>query len=325
MDKRHFLSKLAFCASFFAVLVIALGAFTRLTDAGLGCPDWPGCYGHITAPLAQTSQAYKAWAEMIHRYVVGILSILIIFMIAAIFTQKKVRTRGNVILAIFLMLLLSYQIMLGQWTVTLKLLPVIVTQHLVGGYFILATIWLVYLNNQSSPLIKNTSAVLKILPWAVLGLVLLLGQIVLGAWTSTNYASLSCIDFPFCSNDQVTGWHFKEAFNIFSPVGMNYEGGLLPIMIRQTIQMAHRLGAFTVAVYFILFVAIASVQLKNRPDLLKIIYVMLGLLCVQLCVGISNVTFKLPLMIAMSHTILAALLLVSLITLIFKLRGASTA
>lgn len=327
MVSQRFFSRLAFCASFFALGVIALGAFTRLMDAGLGCPDWPGCYGHITAPMTLSENSiYKAWTEMIHRYFVGILSVLITLLIVMIFSQKKLRTRLNILLAIFLMLLLSYQIMLGQWTVTLKLLPVIVSQHLLGGYLILSTLWLLYLSNRFVPRL-GAAVKSQLLPWAWLGLVFLLLQILLGAWTSTNYASLSCADFPFCSNDQSMIWHFKEAFTIFSPVGINYEGGVLPSVIRQTIQMSHRFGAFILISYFLLFVAIASQQLKNRPDLLKSLYSVLGLLCIQLCIGISNVIFKLPLVNAMSHTLVAALLLISLITFIFKLmntqRGAT--
>ncbi len=143
MVKRNLLSYLALFASVFALGVIALGAFTRLIDAGLGCPDWPGCYGHILVPISMKAQmaanliypkthwvAYKAWAEMFHRYAVGVLSLLIVVIVGCVFSKKELRTRGNVIFSIVLLLLLAYQIMLGQWTVTLKLLPVIVSQHL---------------------------------------------------------------------------------------------------------------------------------------------------------------------------------------------------
>lgn len=317
MVKERFLGRLAFAASFFALGVIALGAFTRLMDAGLGCPDWPGCYGHFIAPLTKKI-AYKAWIEMIHRYFVGALSLLILMVIVTIFSQSNVRNRRNVMLAIFLIVLLSYQIMLGQWTVTLKLLPIIVSQHLLGGYLILSTLWLIYLNNKSNQLANHKSA-MHLLPWALLGFILLFTQILLGAWTSTHYASLSCTDFPFCSNDQAMTWHLKEAFHLFSPIGMNYEGGVLPTAIRQTIQMAHRLGALVLTSYLVLFSAILSLKLTHRPDLLKTLYLLLGLLCVQICLGISNVIFKLPLITAMSHTLVAALLLMTFVTFIFKL------
>lgn len=325
MVDRYFLSRTAFFAAFFALGVIALGACTRLMDAGLGCPDWPGCYGHFIAPLTDSihSHAGKAWIEMIHRYFVGALSLFIIMIVLMIFSQKKCRTRFNIILAILLMALLGYQIMLGQWTVTLKLLPIIVSQHLLGGYFILATLWSLHLNNKyldtkiySAE--KNKLPLPTVLPYAVLGLILLLSQIALGAWTSTNYASLSCTDFPFCLNDQSMTWHFREAFNLFSPVGVNYEGGILPTVVRQTIQMTHRFGALILIVYFILLTAWAGIRLKQHPALLKSLYIVVGLLCLQICLGISNVIFKLPFVSALCHTLFAALLLLALLTFIFN-------
>jgi cytochrome c oxidase assembly protein subunit 15 len=331
--KPSFLSRLALFASFFALGVIALGAFTRLIDAGLGCPDWPGCYGHLTAPLSLTSKlaialenpgsnivVYKAWAEMIHRYFVGGLSIFILGIIATILSRKIFRQRNNIILAFCLLLLLVYQIVLGQLTVTLKLLPVIVSQHLLGGFLILATLWMIHLQNNAALRSRLSPRHLgMLLPLSYVGLVLLLIQIALGAWTSTNYASLSCPDFPFCMNDQSIAWHFKAAFNLFSPVGVNYEGGVLPETIRQTIQMTHRLGALVVTSYLFLFSIIAMPKLKKSFELMKSFHIVLGLLCLQLCIGITNVMFKLPLVTAVSHNLVAVLLLLAMITLIFKL------
>jgi len=317
---RQFLSRTAFFAAFFALGVIALGAYTRLMDAGLGCPDWPGCYGHVMAPLGDSlnTQAGKAWIEIIHRYFVGALSLFILAIVFMIFSRKKYRTRSNITLAIILVGLLGYQIMLGQWTVTLKLLPIIVSQHLLGGYLILATLWSLHLNNKLYLSEKKMSPVPAVLPYALLGLLLLLLQIALGAWTSTNYASLSCTDFPFCQNDQSMTWHFREAFHLISPTGVNYEGGILPTVIRQTIQMTHRFGALILAVYFILLLSWAGIRLKQHPVLLKSLYVVTGLLFLQICLGISNVIFKLPLINALCHTLFAALLLLALLTFIFN-------
>lgn len=332
MVSRKFLSRVALCASFFALCVIALGSFTRLMDAGLGCPDWPGCYGHITVPLTQQAQqlavinypgthlvAYKAWAEMIHRYFVGGLSLFILLIVGLVVCKKQVRQWTNVVLCLALIILLAYQIMLGQWTVTLKLWPIIVSQHLLGGYLILSTLWLIYLTNKTNRFINARINSRQIIPWVVIALVFLVLQIMLGAWTSTNYASLSCPDFPFCVNDQAITFHFKEAFNLFRPQGINYEGGVLATVIRQTIQMTHRIGAFILTSYFLVFIALLSFKLKPRPDLLKLLYLILGLLCVQLTLGISNVLFQLPVLVAMSHTVVAVLLLLSLLTLLVKL------
>lgn len=334
MTNRKFLSTLALCASFFALGVIALGAFTRLIDAGLGCPDWPGCYGHLMAPISESAQqslaneypgshfvAYKAWAEMVHRYFVGGLSLFILGIVISIFIKKSYRVISNVIFAIVLVLLLIYQIMLGQWTVTLKLLPIIVTQHLLGGFCILSTLWLIYLNNrienQWRPKQDNLS---RLIPWALIGFILLLLQISLGAWTSTNYASLSCPDFPFCDNNAPGMlWNFKQAFNLISPVGINYEGGVLSQAVRQTIQITHRLGALIVILYMFILTGFALPRLKKFPELLTSLYSILGLLLVQLCIGMINVIFKLPLLSAILHNLIAVLLLLAVITFIFKL------
>lgn len=325
---------MAWFASFFALCVIALGAFTRLIDAGLGCPDWPGCYGHLAVPTSNVAivganlqfpatpfVAYKAWAEMIHRYFVGALSLLILGIVITVFAQKKTRTRGNVLLAFSLILLLIYQIRLGQWTVTLKLWPVIVTQHLLGGFFILSVLWMIYLNNPAHRVVANKPCVRSGgLIGAVIALILLLLQISVGAWTSTNYASFSCPDFPFCRNDEILVMHFKQAFQFFSPVGVNYTGGVLPEVVRQTIQMTHRFGALIFTGYILIFIALALPRIKRSLPLMKTVYLILGLLMLQLCLGIVNVLFKLPLATALAHTLVAALLLLAIITWVFQMQ-----
>jgi cytochrome c oxidase assembly protein subunit 15 len=332
--KQKFLSRIALAASFFALGVIALGAYTRLVDAGLGCPDWPGCYGHFTVPLSALAQrliqlqypaahlvAYKAAAEMVHRYFVGGLSMLIVVLISVIFANKTFRTTWNVSLALGLVLLLGYQIMLGQWTVTLQLLPIIVSQHLIGGFLIFALLWLLYLNSSYRHTGKNLAPRDKnfLLPWAVIAFVVVLLQIALGAWVSTNYASLSCPDFPFCEHGKTVVMQFASAFNIFSPPGINYEGGVLPEAARQTIQMTHRFGALVVTGYLLIFMLVTVPRLMRFPDLMQSLYQILALLCVQLCIGISNIIFKLPLVTALSHNLVAVLLLASVLTFIFKL------
>ena len=324
-NNQRFLSTLAFWATFFAFGVIALGAFTRLIDAGLGCPDWPGCYGHLLLPIGKEKVdtalvAYKAWAEMMHRYFVSGLSLFILGIVATILIQKSYRTRSNFIYAILLIVLLVYQILLGKWTVTHKLLPIVVTQHLLGGFFIISTLWLIYLNNNHALKSKLVKPISNLLLGALIGLLLLLLQISLGAWTSTNYASLSCPDFPFCVNDKPTMMlHIKAAFNSFSPTGINYEGGILPTEIRQTIQIIHRAGALILATYLFGFLFYALEKLKNIPEISKTIYIILGLLSIQICIGITIVILKLPLLSALAHNLVAVLLLLSLITLIYKL------
>lgn len=335
MVKQRFISIIALCASFFALCVIGLGAFTRLIDAGLGCPDWPGCYGHLTVPFTDKETLgypnthfvmYKAWAEMIHRYFAGALSVLILMIIFMI-VLNSIRTfknnKFNFALAISLLLVIIYQIILGQLTVTLKLLPIIVTQHLLGGYFILSLLWVTYLNNKTNHLPANQmpmNGLMKYLIFSVIAMILLLFQIALGAWTSTNYASLSCPDFPFCVNAHpFMVMQFKQAFTIFSPIGVNYDGGILPEAIRQTIQMSHRFGALIVTGYLLIFTAFAIPQFKYSAYLMKSIYIVWGLLIIQLCIGMTNVIFKLPLATAISHTLIAVLLLQAVLTFIYKL------
>jgi cytochrome c oxidase assembly protein subunit 15 len=314
--------------------VIGLGALTRLIDAGLGCPDWPGCYGHLTVPLPGEISGfpeshfvtYKAWAEMIHRYFAGTLSILILVIVILLFIRaiKQIKTeKFNLFLAIFILLAVIYQIILGQWTVTLKLLPIIVTQHLLGGFLIVSILWLIYLNNQSrqrlfvEPPLQGLNIYFIFI---MIGFFLVLAQIMLGAWTSTNYASLSCPDFPFCVNSAPwMNMQFKQAFNIFSPVGINYEGGILPETMRQTIQMTHRLGALVVTLYMLIFTVLAAPKLKSSMYLMKSIYIIWGLLIIQVCIGMTNVIFKLPLITAVSHTLIAIMLLLAVLTLAYKL------
>jgi cytochrome c oxidase assembly protein subunit 15 len=328
--QRRLLTLFALLACFAALCVVGLGSFTRLIDAGLGCPDWPGCYGNLTAPLTAQAQhlaamtypqapyvAYKAWAEMIHRYFAGTLSLLCLNVIVFALLKAN-RTKLNVMLAISLLLLIMYQIMLGQWTVTLQLMPVIVSQHLLGGYLIFSTLWLVYLTNKNQQTYLAEAVPASFIWAARVAVALLLIQISLGAWTSTNYASLSCADFPLCINGQSFTFHFRQAFQLIVPAGTNYDGGVLPEVVRQTIQMTHRLGALIVSAYLFIFVILTMLRFKSLY-FLKSCYAVLALLILQICLGISNVIFKLPLITAVGHTLTAVLLLLSLITLLVKL------
>lgn len=320
MANKKLLSWLAFIACLVAICVIGLGAFTRLIDAGLGCPDWPGCYGHLTAPQASLVidthyQTYKAWSEMIHRYFAGTLSTLILVIVILSFIR-----RSNMKAAVILIALVVYQIILGMLTVTLKLLPIIVTQHLLGGFLILSTLWIIALNNniKLQNKLSPTMVFSGIFFAALIALGILFGQIFLGAWTSTNYASLSCTDFPFCLSNQNLHWSFMQAFNLISPVGVNYEGGTLPETVRQTIQMTHRVGALIFTLYILFFAVLLKIKNIHNFEITKSLFIILGLLAVQLCLGISNILFKLPTVVAVSHTIVASLLLLAVVSLTYK-------
>lgn len=330
MDKLNVWQKrISLNALCFAFVVIILGAVTRLIDAGLGCPDWPGCYGYLTVISAEKDQSlewtypatplvsYKAWAEMLHRYCAGILSLLILSL-ATVLGIRFVREKRLAFLALLLSLLalVTYQIMLGRWTVTLQLLPSIVTQHLLGGFLTIALLGLCYCHTY----LKTGASfhLKKGFVWALIGVILLLCQIFLGAWTSTHYAALSCEAFPFCSEIDINmPFAWQEAFQWQTPIGLNYEGGLLSEVARQTIQMIHRIGAAVVFLYW--FVFFLLINYKLTPKVLKNFYLILVLLLIQFALGIANAVFSLPLGVAVLHNVAAALLLLSAIFLTWQL------
>jgi cytochrome c oxidase assembly protein subunit 15 len=319
---------MALAGCLFTLVVMSLGAFARLVDAGLGCPDWPGCYGHIIVPNTATSVnkiaatfpsspfvAQKAWAEMVHRYFAGSLGL---FMLGVTFMGiKTARMQGRQKLIPFylgLIALLAYQITLGKLTVTWKLLPLIVTQHLLGGMLILSSLWFAYLINRTH--VQSTHVPWGVRVLALFGLVLLFTQIALGAWTSTNYAAFSCPDFPFCSvAHPLNHWSWAAAFDLTHPVGINYQGGVLDDSVRATIQMVHRVGALVVVCFFLTFAIVLNVR-SDTPSHLKApsLWVLLALAW-QIMLGISNVIYRLPLPVAILHNVSAGLLLMSVIYL----------
>ncbi|MBS0349848.1 MAG: COX15/CtaA family protein [Proteobacteria bacterium] len=353
--------KLAKIALILAVFVIMLGAYTRLTDAGLGCPDWPGCYGHMVLPnstpaLTDAAQkfpnqpivAHKAWTEMVHRYVAGALGLLII--ILAVWSIIKHRSQKNLPLVAPLLLVgvLIFQAVLGMWTVTLKLLPLVVTGHLLGGMTIAALLsWVVSATRQnrnitlpdggsqeggerqraSASLLrpglvraqyKNQKTAVTVATAA--GLIILIIQLFLGAWTSTNYAALACgSDFPTCAGSLWPSMNWSHGFNILSPIGPNYEGGVLDMVTRVTIQMAHRYWAL---ITFIYLAPLALFLLTNQiyRSLHYLASALLILLVVQISLGILNVVKLLPLPIAVAHNGVAVLLLIILVALLARSR-----
>jgi heme a synthase len=329
-------NRLAIFALILSVFVIMLGAYTRLTDAGLGCPDWPGCYGHIVLPATQPELgvaqqvypdqplvAHKAWTEMVHRYVAGTLGILIVILAVWAVSNRRRGLPQPIITPFLLVAVLIFQAALGMWTVTLRLLPLVVTGHLLGGMAIAGLLsWLSCAtfawNGGSTLSCKNSMRRFGQIVVA-LGLIILIIQIFLGAWTSTNYAALACgSDFPNCQG--ILKW--AHAFNFLSPVGPNYEGGRLEMETRMTIQMAHRYGAFVTFVYLLGIVALIcnNQKLKNYPNRFVpvrwLAWTIAVLLCIQVALGIINVVKLLPLGIAVAHNGVAALLLIAVVALL---------
>ncbi len=330
-DKRLlWLSRLSLAATLFTLAVIALGALTRLMDAGLGCPDWPGCYGHLAVPSSVQALksvnhlfpnrpviAHKAWMEMAHRYFAGSLALLVTAVVVLAYRCRKVLPVKTTALTTVLLLVLLYQPLLGMWTVTLKLLPIVVTQHLMGGFSLLALLLAHYLiATPSRSMAVESDTLLRRM--SVVALVLLGMQIFLGAWTSTNYAAIICDSFPMC---QIQPWHwqFHEAFTFFKPIGVNYDGGQISVDAKRTIQVVHRFGALIVASYLFVFSALAVWRQQSNARFVRLVMLMAGLVLVQVCLGVANVLLARPLLIAVFHNLAAASLLISAVAVCVQL------
>jgi cytochrome c oxidase assembly protein subunit 15 len=315
------LHRLAYLAAIVAFAVIVLGAFVRLSDAGLGCPDWPGCYGQLTWPqvpeeIQQANQAFpdrpvesaKAWKEMVHRYLAGALVLLVIAINALAWKNGAAgRLRA---LAGALLLLILFQAALGMWTVTLKLLPVVVMGHLLGG---LATfsllLWLTWSSRPAK--LPASAALARLRPMILAGLAILVVQIALGGWTSANYADLACPDFPTCQGQWWPETDFADGFVLWREIGVDYEGGILDLRSRVAIHLAHRIGAMVT----FLFLGTLSLRLLRRPETRREGGILGLLLLAQVVLGIQNVVLQLPLVNAVAHNGFGALLLASMLWL----------
>ena len=300
-------------------VVVVLGAYTRLTDAGLGCPDWPGCYGQFLVPdteeeILRAHQLYpdspvegdKAWIEMIHRYLASAVGILAIAIVIVAW-----RNRLRLSLPIALLGLVLVQGAFGAWTVTLKLWPQVVTAHLLGGFATLALLWVYFL--KLGGLNRLTKIPRKLRSHIVLFLALLVLQVALGGWTSSNYAALACPEFPHCHGSLFPEMDFQAGFNVFQDIGPNYLGGEMSSEARVAIQMVHRWGAFVVMVVGLILVY--RLRTSSR-------WVLGGLLVAQFSLGIASVLLALPIALAVLHNSTAALLLLTAVTLLVGLMSA---
>ncbi len=307
------------------LIVIVLGAYVRLSDAGLGCPDWPGCYGKLVVPTAtdQINEAHvayperplapaKAWKEMVHRYVAGALGILILIMAIMVWSKPSLSDRR--ILPTVLLCLVVFQSLLGMWTVTLLLKPIIVMLHLLGGLTLLALLYWSVLRQQSRRGLFIGTGDKALLPLVIVGLAILVMQVALGGWTSANYAALACPDFPTCQGVWWPSMDFNEGFMLWRGLGVDYEGGVLHGSARTAIHMTHRIGAL---ITFITLLWVAACAIKSGKMLLRLTGgVTAALLFAQVSLGIANIKLFLPLSVAVAHNGVAALLLLSLVTLL---------
>jgi cytochrome c oxidase assembly protein subunit 15 len=328
------IARLAWIATAFALIVIVFGAFVRLSDAGLSCPDWPTCYGKVTWPthehdIAAANAAFpdrpvesdKAWREQVHRILVGGLMLTTFALAGWAFVRRRdLGTTRWVAYAAAVVIV--FQALLGMWTVTLKLLPLVVASHLVGGMTLFALLAYTALR-LTIPQIVNpqfrAAAKDKLWRLTAIGIGLVAVQIALGGWTSSNYAALACgFDFPTCLGQWwPANMDFHEAFLLWRGIGVNYEGGVLDGSARIAIQLVHRIGAALVFGH----VAFAVVQraarhVETRPFAVAIAIALL----LQITLGIANVKLGLPLPIATAHNGVAALLLLSLFALLVRVR-----
>ncbi len=317
-----------FVAVLLALVVVTLGAYTRLSDAGLGCPDWPGCYGHLGSPttaqqIATAKQRFpgqkiepeKGWKEMIHRYFAGALGLLILVLAALAFRFRRENPK-LFRLSLALVVLVVFQALLGMWTVTQKLQPLIVTAHLLFGFTTLSLLWVMfYSQRHGKGRQRGTGRGRGII---LIGILVLVLQIALGGWTGSNYAAVSCTDFPTCYNQQWFPLHdFKEAFQLWRELGVNYEFGKLEPAARITIHMTHRIGAL---VTFLTLLSVGVWVLLKRPEMRRNAWLLFAGLGVQIALGITIVLKARPLYVAVGHNATAALLLLILLTLYIENR-----
>lgn len=323
--------KLVWVTVFLTFDVIMFGAFTRLTDSGLGCPDWPGCYGHANPLQAmehiRAAEALmpdgpvtvmKAWVEMIHRYLamgIGVLIIAIVVIAWRFWLQSgRSNQRFSPRYPMLLFIFVCIQGAFGAWTVTMKLQPIIVTIHLLLGMTLLGMLtWVGVRQKDHVPVAAQASALR--LP-ALIGLVLLTLQIAFGGWVSTNYAALACTDFPLCHGAVIPQMDFDNGFTLWRSLGKTADGEYLPFAALTAIHWTHRMFAFVLAAYL----AWLGYQAYKIEGMRPVARALLGALALQITIGIATVSLKWPLALAVAHNGCAALLVLVLVMLNYKTR-----
>lgn len=373
--------RLALIGCLVAIMVLGLGAFTRLVDAGLGCPDWPTCYGHMTWPKSaedvhQANQAFpempvehdKTWPEMVHRYFAQSLGLITIALFVLAIRQRResqpvalvsallaVNVALTVVTAIvgtvmepyavgsvavtmatlawlgikrgnsaypfklpaFLLAFIILQGLFGMWTVTLKLWPQVVTSHLLGGFTTFSLLWLLTQRlggyHWHLPAAAFT-ALARLRPWVVVGLVILCLQIALGGWTTSNYAAVACPDLPTCQGQWLPPMQFSDGFNVAQTIGPNYLGGTMDNEARVAIHFSHRIGAIITTAYLLWLGFLLWTRVRAAP-VAGFVKVLLPVLVLQVLLGLSNIVFQFPVSVAVAHNLVGAVLLLVMVTL----------
>lgn len=382
--------RLSLLACALAVVVVGLGAFTRLVDAGLGCPDWPTCYGHVLWPdshediaaanahpdFAHTPvESHKTWPEQVHRLFASSLGLLGLVILGRSIRKRPAGHPWKVTVALLAVLIggtsarimvgdsldhylwwmagayfavlglqalrvgvspdqpvklpafiagfLVLQGLFGMWTVTLKLWPQVVTAHLLGGFTVFALLWLLVLRlrNKRWQISAHSMAALRALkPLAALALVVVVLQIALGGWTTSNYAAVACPDLPTCQNAWLPPMNFASGFDVFQHIGPNYLGGTMDNASRVAIHFSHRIGALVTTLVVLLLAY--RLRRSGPAPARQMALVLVAVLALQVCLGLGNVYFKFPLWVAVSHNLVGAVLLLTMVTLNYSLRTA---
>ena len=317
MTNYNCFKRLSLFGAALALCVVVLGAYVRLSDAGLGCPDWPGCYGALTVPQSEAAiqkaqeifphsaiETGKAWKEMAHRYLAGTLG-MVVLAICAFGWRSKPYIKVSPLLPGALLLIIAFQAALGMWTVTMLLKPAIVSAHLIGGMTTLALLtWIAYRHWSTNDALLAITPKLKL---AIRGaIVVLLAQVFLGGWTSTNYAALACTDFPTCHGVWVPEMDFKDAFHLVRELGQSANGGNLTLSALTAIQWVHRIGALITFAYL----GSLALLLIKIPAFKRIALLLALVLIAQVSIGIANLILQLPLALAVAHNLGAALLVI---------------
>lgn len=334
MEVRGSYRALVLATTVFAFVVVVVGAYVRLVDAGLGCPDWPGCYGEASPAHAQAAiekavaaqggehgpvSLTKAWMEMFHRYLAGTLGLMILA-IALVVSRARSALAHSPALPWALAALVVAQAALGMWTVTLNLKPVIVTLHLLGGMATLALLAWLSARQVMLRTPRDAARAARMRPWAALGLGIAVAQIALGGWVSSNYAALACVDFPTCHGEWFPEMNFRHGFQLVRELGRTAAGGHLAYEALTAIHWTHRAGA----VVTLLYVGALAVALVRVPGLAAYGAILAAVLVTQIALGIANIVAGLPLAVAVAHNAAAAILLVTLVVINFALSRSSS-
>jgi cytochrome c oxidase assembly protein subunit 15 len=323
--KRRRYKKILFLTWFLTLDLIMFGAFVRLTDSGLGCPDWPGCYGNVTPigalqSIREAAQVMpegpvtlpKAWIEMVHRYVGSLLGLLIIAICWMAWRYRSTLGHSPK-LAFVTLIAVCVQGVFGAWTVTHQLMPVVVTAHLLGGLSLLGLMtWLAARERQHLPV---AATMIRYFKWAALGLGLLFAQIALGGWVSTNYAALACMDFPTCNGQWLPVMDVKSGYSLVRALGQMPSGEMISQHALTAIHWVHRNFAFVVFAYL----GVLAIQLRAYQGLRGPASLVLVLLVAQLLTGLTTIFFQWPIVIAVLHNGGAAGLVIATVTLAVRL------